>query len=160
LKFFTLFAEGFHVEVTMGFDPVLVDLDGESANESQSTLLVGEDANDMGAALNHMIESLKHVGAFEMLVMFSRQPIESESFFNVLFYPRAETRILLLPAQQPGGDHRLTPSFSHRLTQIHADTGELVRRRQRTPALAVAPVRLVHRAIFAQRSKCEIRVNR
>jgi hypothetical protein len=105
----------------MGFDPVLVDLDGESANESQSTLLVGEDANDMGAALNHMIESLKHVGAFEMLVMFSRQPIESESFFNVLFYPRAETRILLLPAQQPGGDHRLTPSFSHRLTQIHAD---------------------------------------
>ena len=157
MKFLTLFAEGFHVEVTMGFDPVLVELDGESANESQSTLLVGEDANDMGAALNLLIESLKHVGAFEMLVMFSRQPIESESFFNVLFYPRAETRILLLPAQQPGGDDRRKPSFSHRLTRIHADRAE----EQRTPALAVAPVRLVYRAIFAERSKfVKIRVNR
>jgi hypothetical protein len=29
LEFFALFAQRFHVEVTVGFDPVLVDLDGE-----------------------------------------------------------------------------------------------------------------------------------
>ena len=73
-------------------------------NEAQSTLLLGEEANDVGAVLDLLIESLKHVGAFEMLVMLPRQPIEGQSFFNVLFHPRAEARILLLPAQQPGGE--------------------------------------------------------
>jgi hypothetical protein len=31
LELFALFAQHFHVEVTVSFDPVLVDLDGESA---------------------------------------------------------------------------------------------------------------------------------
>lgn len=33
LKLLALLAEHFHVEVAVGFDPVLVDLDGESPNE-------------------------------------------------------------------------------------------------------------------------------
>ena len=51
LEFFALFAQHFHVEVTVGFDPVLVDLDRESPDEPQRALLVGKDADDMGAAL-------------------------------------------------------------------------------------------------------------
>ncbi len=86
----------------MGFDPVLVDLDGESSNEPQGTLLVGKDANDMGAALDLLIEPLKHIGAFEMFVVLSRQSVEGQGFLNVLFDPRTEARILFLPAQQPG----------------------------------------------------------
>ena len=72
LELFALFAQGFHVEVTVGFDPVLVDLDGEGADEPQRTLLVGKDADDMGAPLDLLIEPLKHIGAFEMFVMLSR----------------------------------------------------------------------------------------
>jgi hypothetical protein len=59
-----LFEQHLHVEVTVGFDPVLVDLDGEGAYEPQGTLLVGKDADDMGAALDLLIEPLKHIGAF------------------------------------------------------------------------------------------------
>ena len=33
LKLFALFAQHFHVEVTVSFDPILVDFDGESPNE-------------------------------------------------------------------------------------------------------------------------------
>jgi hypothetical protein len=71
LELFALFAEHFHVEVAVGLDPVLVDLDGESPNEPQRALLVGKNANDMGAALDLLIEPLKHIGALEVLVVFS-----------------------------------------------------------------------------------------
>ena len=56
MELFALFAQRFHVEVTVSFDPVLVDLDGESAYEPQGTLLVGKDADDMGVALDFLIE--------------------------------------------------------------------------------------------------------
>ena len=101
LKLLTLFAEHFHVEVAVSFDPVLVDFNGERSNESQSALLIGEDANDMSAAFDLLIETLKHIGAFEMLVVFSRQPIKGQSFLDVFFHPRTEPRIFFLPAQQP-----------------------------------------------------------
>ena len=71
MKLLALLAEHFHVEVAVGFDPVLVDLDGESPNEPQRALLVGEDANDMSAAFDLLIEPLEHVGAFKMFVVFS-----------------------------------------------------------------------------------------
>jgi hypothetical protein len=103
LELFALFAEHFHVEVAVGLDPVLVDLDGESANEPQRALLVGEDANDMGAALDLLIDPLEHVCAFEMLVMLSGQPVKSEGFLDVFFHPRAKFGVFFLPAQQPGG---------------------------------------------------------
>ena len=43
----------------MGFDPALVDLHGEGTDEPQRTLFVGKDADDMGAALDLLIEPLK-----------------------------------------------------------------------------------------------------
>jgi hypothetical protein len=58
----------------------------------------------MGAAFNLLIEPFQHIGALEMFVVFSRQAVEGQSFFNVLLNPHAELGILLLPAQQPGGE--------------------------------------------------------
>ena len=104
LKLFALLAQHFHVEVAVDLDPILVDFDGEGANKSERAFLIGEDANDMGAAFNLLIEPFQHIGALEMLVVFSRQAVEGQSFFNVLFNPHAELGILLLPAQQPGGE--------------------------------------------------------
>jgi hypothetical protein len=85
LEFFALFAQHLHVEVTVGFDPVLVDLDGESANESQGTLLVGKCGRDRAT----LTERLKDVHASEMFVTLSWQAIEGQNFINVLFHPRA-----------------------------------------------------------------------
>jgi hypothetical protein len=101
LKLLTLLAKRFHVEVAVGFDPVFVDFDSECPNESQSALLIREDANDMSSALNLLIESLEHIGALEMFVVFSGKPVKGERFLNVFFDPRAELLISLLPSQEP-----------------------------------------------------------
>ena len=61
------------------------------------------------------IESLEHIGALEMLVVFSRKPVKGQSFFYVLFDPHTEARILFLPAQQPG---RKIPSTLLRIAPI------------------------------------------
>jgi hypothetical protein len=71
-----LLAKRFHVEVTVGFDPVLMDFNCERSNESQGAFLIGENANDMGAAFDLLVESLKHIGAFEMFVVLSREVSE------------------------------------------------------------------------------------
>ena len=103
MELLALFAKHLHVQVTVGFNPVLVDFDRERPNESQSALLVGEDSDDMGSAFDLLIKPLKHIGAFEMFVVFSGQPVKSKGFLDVLFHPRAELLILFLPAQEPGG---------------------------------------------------------
>ena len=36
----------------------------------------------MGATFDLLIEPLKHIGAFEMLVVSSRQPVEGQSFLG------------------------------------------------------------------------------
>ena len=54
-----LFAKHFHVEVTVGFDPILMDFDRQRPDESQHALLAGKDANDM---FDLLIEPLKHIG--------------------------------------------------------------------------------------------------
>ena len=90
MKLFTLFAKHFHVEVTMGLDPILVDFDCESPDQPQGALLIGKDADDMGAAFELLVKPLKHIDALEMLVVLSRQPVEGKSFLDVLFDPRTE----------------------------------------------------------------------
>ena len=57
---FALFAQHLHVEVTVGFDPVLMDLDGKSANEPQSALLIGKDADDIGTAFDRKRHAKHH----------------------------------------------------------------------------------------------------
>jgi hypothetical protein len=59
-----LFAKHFHIQVAVGLDPILVDLDGQSPNQSQAALLVGKDADDMGATLKLLINP-RQSGAFD-----------------------------------------------------------------------------------------------
>ena len=64
LELLTLFAKHLHVQVTVGFDPILVDFDRERPNEPQRALLVGKDSNDMSAALDLLIESARAYWCF------------------------------------------------------------------------------------------------
>src|SRR5215510_12738148 len=50
LKLLTLFAKHFHIQVAVGFDPILVDFDRQRTNEPQATLLIRKDSDNMGAA--------------------------------------------------------------------------------------------------------------
>lgn len=50
LKLFALFAQHFHVEVTVGFDPVLVNLDRQRTDQPQGAVLIGKDSDDVGSA--------------------------------------------------------------------------------------------------------------
>ena len=52
LELFALFAQHFHVQITVGFDPVLVDFDRQSPDQPQGALLIGEDADDMGSSMS------------------------------------------------------------------------------------------------------------
>ena len=56
LELFALFAQHFHVEVAVGFDPVLVDFDRQRPDQAQSAFLIWEDANDMGAAFELLVK--------------------------------------------------------------------------------------------------------
>ena len=85
----------------MGFNPILVDFDRQRADQSQRALLVGKDADDLGAALNLLIKPLEHVGALKVLVMLSGQPIKGQRFLDVFFHPATEPRTLFLPPKQP-----------------------------------------------------------
>jgi hypothetical protein len=71
-----LSAQRFHVEIAIGFNPILRDLDRESANEPQTALLVGKNADHMSAALSLLIEPLKHIGALEAFVTHSGQQVQ------------------------------------------------------------------------------------
>lgn len=53
------FAEGLHVEVAVGVDPLLVGFDREGAGEPQTGLGVGEDAHDVGASLQLLVEAFE-----------------------------------------------------------------------------------------------------
>jgi hypothetical protein len=57
---------------------------------SKATLAIGEDAHDMGAPHDLLVQALQHVGRFEMLMMLARQPIESQRLVDVLFNPAGE----------------------------------------------------------------------
>ncbi len=97
-----MFAKHFHVQVTVGFDPVFVDFDRQRPNEPQSAFLVRKDSDDMGSTLELLIKPLEHIGAFEMFMMLSRQSVKGKSLLDVLFDPCAESRVFFLPAKQLG----------------------------------------------------------
>ena len=56
LKLLTLFAKHFHIQVAVGFDPILVDFDRQRTNEPQAALLIRKDSDDMGAAFELLID--------------------------------------------------------------------------------------------------------
>ena len=76
-------AQRLHVEIAVGVDPLLVGLDREGADEPQAARFVGEDAYDMRAAFELLVEPFEQVGGFEMLVVRMRQAVVSEGLLNV-----------------------------------------------------------------------------
>ena len=55
----------------------------------------------MGAALEFLSESLQHIGAFEMLMMFLGEPIKGKGFLDLSLHPFTQLGILSLPLAQP-----------------------------------------------------------
>jgi hypothetical protein len=43
-------------KVTVGFDPVLVNFDRQRPDQPQGALLIGKNADDVGAALEPLVE--------------------------------------------------------------------------------------------------------
>ena len=94
--------EWLHVEVAGAIEPFLMLLDGQCADQAQTTRFVGEDAHDQRAALEFLVEAVEEVGALEMFVMGLRQAIEGEGLFDLRFDPGGEFGIFGLPAFEPG----------------------------------------------------------
>jgi hypothetical protein len=53
-----LLAEVLHVQVAGAFEPVLVHLDRQRPHQSQAALGVGEDAHNVGPALDLLVQAL------------------------------------------------------------------------------------------------------
>src|ERR1700758_4380558 len=64
------------MEVAMLLEPVLMRLDGERPYQPQTALAIGEDAHDVSSAPDFLVQSLKHIGRFEVLVVLARQPVK------------------------------------------------------------------------------------
>ncbi len=75
---FFVLAQMIHVEIAHGFEPVLVHLDGERPHEPQATLRVRKDAHHVRAPLDLLIEALRHIRRFHMLVVGERQAVIGE----------------------------------------------------------------------------------
>lgn len=99
---FALISQGFHVQVAVRLDPPLVDLHGQSPDQPQAAGLVGEDADDVCASLELLVDPLEHVGALEVFVVLARQTVKRPGLLDVALHPLAQPRILRLPAPQPG----------------------------------------------------------
>ena len=76
-----------HVEVAVGFQPVLVGFNRERADQRQATFLVGEDAHDDGSALDLLVEALEHVNAPYVFVVLARQSVKHEGFLDAFLGP-------------------------------------------------------------------------
>src|SRR5512145_3115345 len=79
-------------------------LDAKRAYQPQAGFDVREDAHDVRAALDFRVESLKHVGAFHVLVVRPRQAVEGERLTDVALGPVDELRILALSFADPGSE--------------------------------------------------------
>ena len=67
-----------HVKVAGSIEPFLVLFRGEGAHQAQAALLVGEDADDLGAAFEFLVEAFEEVGALEVFVMSLWETVEGE----------------------------------------------------------------------------------
>src|SRR5216684_5183537 len=89
-RLFFVLAPIVHVEAAMLLEPVLVGLDGERPHQPPATLAIGEDAYDMAAPLDLLVQVLPHVGRFGVFMMLARQAMESQRLFDVLFNPTGQ----------------------------------------------------------------------
>src|SRR5213075_2642326 len=74
----------------MLLEPVLVGLDRQCPHQPQAALAIGEDAHDMGAAPDFLVEALQHIGRFEVLMVLPRQPVKRQRLVDVVFDPAGE----------------------------------------------------------------------
>ena len=74
----------------MLLEPVLVGLDRQCPHQPQAALAIGEDAHDMGASPDLLVQTLQHVGRFEVLMVLPRQPVKRQGLVDVLFDPAGE----------------------------------------------------------------------
>lgn len=71
-----LLAQRFHVQITMDFDPILVNFERHRPDQPQGAVLIRKHADDMGSALRLLVDPLEHVRAFEMFVVLSWPPVK------------------------------------------------------------------------------------
>ena len=71
----------------MLLEPVLVGLDRQRPHQPQATLAIGENAHDMGAAPDLLVEAVQHIGRFEVLMVLARQPVKGQRLVDVVFDP-------------------------------------------------------------------------
>ena len=77
----------------MLLEPVLVGLDCQCAHQPQTAVAIGEDAHDMGAAPDLLVQSLQHVGQFEVLMVLPRQSVKGQCLVDIFFDPAGELRV-------------------------------------------------------------------
>jgi hypothetical protein len=94
-------AKRLHIEVDGAMEPLLVLLAGESADEAKAALRIREDAKDVSAALEFLVEAFEEIGGFDVFVMFARLTIKGPGFLDVLLGPRAKLWVFGRPAFDP-----------------------------------------------------------
>ena len=102
--------------MTLGFDPVLVNFDRQRPDQPQGALLIGKDADNMGAALEPLVDPLKPVRAFEMFAVLSRQTVKGKGFLIIALI----SALVLLPSVESWFDIQLVVSRSQLLTHRRA----------------------------------------
>jgi hypothetical protein len=60
-----------------------------------------EDAHDVGTAADFLVEAFEHVGAFEMLMVLAREPVEGERLLDGLLDPSDELGVTGDPLGDP-----------------------------------------------------------
>ena len=67
----------------------VVLFDAEHAGEADQAAVVGEDADDVGAPADFLVEALERVGRSELAPVRARERVEGEDVgFGVLEHPR------------------------------------------------------------------------
>ena len=85
----------------MVLKPALVDFRTQGADEAEAAGGVGKDPDDPCPSLDLLVESFKHVGRLQMLVVLARQAVEAQRLADVRFDPSGELRIAGSPAREP-----------------------------------------------------------
>ena len=67
----------------MLLDPAFVDLHAERPEQPLAALGVRKDPDDMGSAFELLVDALKHIGGFQVLVVRRRIAVEGEGFLDV-----------------------------------------------------------------------------
>src|SRR5690606_38137061 len=95
--------EKVHVQIAASLLPLLVLFGGEGSHQAQAAVGIGEDAYDVGATLDLLVEALEQVGRAHVLVMGTQQAVERQRLFDGLLNPQAQALVLASPLREPRG---------------------------------------------------------